>query len=72
MSVIFSNVESFAHKAPVAFNCRLRFNGSIILICLQSIEQSIKLLPNDLEIIRYEMILCIVFVVIIVKTMFTF
>ena len=22
VSVIFSNVESFAHKAPVAFNCR--------------------------------------------------
>jgi hypothetical protein len=21
--------ESFAHKAPVAFNCKLRFNGSI-------------------------------------------
>ena len=29
VSVIVSNVESFAHKAPVAFNCRLRFNGSI-------------------------------------------
>ncbi len=27
--VIVSNVESFPHKAPVAFNCRLRFNGSI-------------------------------------------
>ena len=22
VSIIFSNVESFAHKAPVAFNCR--------------------------------------------------
>jgi len=22
VSLIFSNVESFAHKAPVAFNCR--------------------------------------------------
>ena len=29
VSVIVSNVESFAHKAPVAFNCRLKFNGSI-------------------------------------------
>ncbi len=38
VSVIFSKVESFANKALVAFNCRLRFNGSIILICLQSIE----------------------------------
>ncbi len=28
--VIFSIVESFAHKALVAFNCRLRFNGSIM------------------------------------------
>ncbi len=27
--VIFSIVESFALKALVAFNCRLRFNGSI-------------------------------------------
>jgi hypothetical protein len=38
VSVIFSNVEPFALKALVAFNCGLRFNGSIILICLQSIE----------------------------------
>ncbi len=38
VSVIFSNVESFAHKALVAFNCGLRFNGSITFICLQSIE----------------------------------
>ena len=37
VSVIFSNVESFAHKALVAFKCRLRFNGSIIH-SLQSIE----------------------------------
>ena len=51
VSVIFSNVESFALKALVAFNYGLRFNGSIILICLQSIE----LLPNDLEIILCEM-----------------
>ncbi len=58
VSLIFSNVESFAHKAPVAFNCGLRFNGSIILTRLQSVEKSIKLLPNDLEIIHYEMILC--------------
>ena len=28
VSVIVSSVESFAHKALVAFNCRLRFNGS--------------------------------------------
>ncbi len=56
---MFSKVESFANKAPVAFNRGLRFNGSIILICLQSIEYSIELLPNDLETIRYEKILCI-------------
>ncbi len=24
VSLIFSNVESFAHKAPVAFNCRFK------------------------------------------------
>ena len=30
VSVMFSNVESFALKALVAFNCGLRFNGSII------------------------------------------
>jgi hypothetical protein len=30
VSVIFSNVESFALKALVAFNCGLRFNGSIL------------------------------------------
>jgi hypothetical protein len=29
-SVIFSFVESFAHKALVAYNCGLRFNGSIM------------------------------------------
>ncbi len=28
--VLFLKEESFAHKALVAFNCRLRFNGSII------------------------------------------
>jgi len=31
VSVIFSNVESFALKALVASNCGLRFNGSIVL-----------------------------------------
>ena len=31
VSVIFSNVESFALKALVAINCGLRFNGSIVL-----------------------------------------
>ena len=30
VSVIFSNVESFALKALVAINCGLRFNGSIV------------------------------------------
>ena len=34
VSVIFSNVESFALKALVAFNCGLRFNGSIVLKCV--------------------------------------
>jgi hypothetical protein len=29
VSEIFSIAESFAHKALLAFNCRLRFNGSI-------------------------------------------
>jgi hypothetical protein len=28
VSIILSNVESFALKALVAFNCGLRFNGS--------------------------------------------
>jgi len=31
VSIIFSNVESFALKALVAINCGLRFNGSIVL-----------------------------------------
>jgi hypothetical protein len=53
-----SKVESFAHKALVAFNCRLKFNGSIIKYVCKALSNLFKLLPNDLEIIHGERILC--------------
>ncbi len=72
VSVIFSNVESFAIKALVALNCGSRFNGSIILICLQALRNLLIccLIIWKLFIMKwcYEF----AFIVIIVKTMFRF
>jgi len=71
-SVIFSFVESFAHKALVAYNCGLRFNGSIMQYVCKALSNLLSCCLMIWKLLFEKWCYVIVFIVIIVKTMFRF